>query len=151
MNPPLRSEHDRQAVRRGLADGTLDVIATDHAPHSSIEKDLEFNLAANGIIGLETALPLSLALVRDGVLDLAALLAKLTINPARILGLSGGLRAGSKADITIIDPDQRHMIDAARFRSLSRNTPFDGWPVQGRAVVTIVGGRVVFDELSAQA
>lgn len=145
MNPPLRTEADRQAVRRALADGTLDAIATDHAPHSILEKDVEFDQAANGIIGLETALPLSLQLVADGVLPLTDLIAKLTVVPARILGLPCGLIPGQAADITVIDSRRSWTVDAERFASLSRNCPFDGWQVTGRAVVTMVGGRIVYE------
>jgi dihydroorotase len=145
MNPPLRTEADRQAVRRALADGTLDAIATDHAPHSILEKDVEFDQAANGIIGLETALPLSLQLVADGVLPLTDLIAKLTVVPARILGRPCGLIPGQAADITVIDSRRSWTVDAERFASLSRNCPFDGWQVTGRAVVTMVGGRIVYE------
>lgn len=144
MNPPLRSEKDRQAIREGLADGTLDVIATDHAPHSPLEKNVEFINAANGIIGLETSLPLSLRLVEDGVLALDALLAKMTVNPAAILGIPTGLREGGIADITIIDPDAVYTLDANRLYSKSRNTPFGGWTLKGKAVYTIVDGRIVY-------
>lgn len=145
MNPPLRTEADRQAVRRALADGTLDAIATDHAPHSILEKEVEFDQAANGIIGLETALPLSLRLVADGVLPLTDLIAKLTVAPARILGLPCGLIPGAAADITVIDPQRIWTVDAERFASLSRNCPFDGWQVAGRAVLTMVDGRIVYE------
>lgn len=149
MNPPLRTEADRQAVRRALADGTLDAIATDHAPHSILEKDVEFDQAANGIIGLETALPLSLRLAADGVLPLTDLIAKLTVVPARILGLPCGLIPGAAADITVIDPRRTWTVDAERFASLSRNCPFDGWPVTGRAVLTMVDGRIVYEAAEA--
>jgi len=145
MNPPLRTEADRQAVRQALADGTLDAIATDHAPHSILEKDVAFDQAANGIIGLETALPLSLQLVADEVLPLTDLIAKLTVAPARILGLPCGLIPGEAADITVIDPRRSWTVDAERFASLSRNCPFDGWQVTGRAVVTLVDGRIVYE------
>jgi dihydroorotase len=147
MNPPLRSEKDRQAVRAALADGTLDVIATDHAPHSPLEKNVEFAQAANGIIGLETALPLSLALVRDGVLSLSDLIAKLTVNPASVLGVSSGLRIDGPADITIIDLDAAWTLHADTLQSKSRNTPFDGWTLTGRAVCTMVDGRIVFKDM----
>ena len=144
MNPPLRSRFDREAIRQGLADGTIDVIATDHAPHAPIEKEVEFDLAANGIIGLETSLSLSLKLVDDGVLTLTDLITKMSTNPARILGLASGLQVGYSADITIIDPDRSYRIEADSFQSLGRNTPFDGWDVKGRAVLTMVGGKVVY-------
>ncbi len=146
MNPPLRSRSDREAVLEGLADGTIDVIVTDHAPHSSMEKDVEFDRAANGIIGLETSLPLSLKLVEKGILTFTDLVEKMSVHPARILGLESGLKVGGPADITIIDPDASFIVNADKFRSLSRNTPFDGWEMRGRAAFTIVGGRVVFDE-----
>jgi dihydroorotase len=148
MNPPLRSLHDKEAVRQGLADGTIDVIATDHAPHSSLEKDVEFNRAANGIIGLETSLPLSLKLVKDHVLTMEALVQKMSKNPARILGIKSGLIKGFPADITIVDPEFSHTIDSKKFHSKSRNTPFQGWTVMGKALLTIVGGSIVFDGLS---
>ncbi len=146
MNPPLRSEADRLAVIEGLADGTLDAIATDHAPHSSIEKDLEFDRAANGIIGLETALPLGLKLVESGGLSLSALIEKMAVNPARILGLDKGIQPGNPADFTLIDLNRPFCVDANRFFSKSRNTPFNGWELKGKAVCTIVGGKVVFQE-----
>jgi dihydroorotase len=144
MNPPLRSEQDREAICQGLADGTIDAIATDHAPHSIIEKAVEFDQAANGIIGLETAVPLGLKLVEAGIIDITDLIEKMSKNPARILGLKTGLEIGKTADITIIDPEISYCIDADRFQSLSRNTPFDGWDVKGRAVLTMVGGKIVY-------
>jgi dihydroorotase len=144
MNPPLRTEQDREAVCRGLADGTIDVIATDHAPHSLIEKAVEFDHAANGIIGLETSVPLGLKLVDAGIIDISGLIEKMSTNPAKILGLSTGLKKGLPADITIIDPEIPFRIEAGRFQSLSRNTPFDGWDVKGKAVLTMVGGRIVY-------
>lgn len=146
MNPPLRSRRDREAICEGLADGTIDVIATDHAPHAPIEKEIEFDLAANGIIGLETSLPLSLKLVDDGLLALTDLIAKMSNNPARILGLESGLQVGYSADITIIDPERQYRVEADSFQSLGRNTPFEGWDVKGRAVLTMVGGNVVFHD-----
>jgi dihydroorotase len=144
MNPPLRSEQDRDAICKGLTDGTIDAIATDHAPHSIIEKAVEFDQAANGIIGLETAVSLGLKLVEAGIIDITNLIEKMSINPAKILGLKTGLEIGKTADITIIDPEISFCIDADRFQSLSRNTPFDGWDVKGKAVLTMVGGKVVF-------
>jgi dihydroorotase len=146
MNPPLRSEQDREAICQGLVDGTIDAIATDHAPHSIIEKAVEFDQAANGIIGLETAVPLGLKLVEAGIIDITDLIEKMSKNPARILGLKTGLEIGKTADITIIDPEISYRIDADRFQSLSRNTPFDGWDVKGRAVLTMVGGKIVFHD-----
>jgi dihydroorotase len=145
MNPPLRSEADREAIREGLADGTIDAIATDHAPHSSKEKDVAFGSAANGIVGLETSVSLSLKLVQDGVLSLSRLVEKMSTNPARILRLNNGLRVGQAADITIIDPESEYTVNSANFQSLSRNTPFEGWQLKGRPVFTLVGGRVVYE------
>lgn len=143
MNPPLRSAADRAAIRAALADGTLDAIATDHAPHSILEKELEFDAAANGIIGLETSLPLGLALVREDLLDAGQLVALMSTNPARILGLPGGsLGLGAVADITLIDPQQEFVYAADQILSKSRNTPFLGWNMQGRAVLTMVGGSI---------
>ena len=144
MNPPLRSEQDRDAICQGLVDGTIDAIATDHAPHSIIEKAVEFDRAANGIIGLETAVSLGLKLVEAGIIDITNLIEKMSKNPARILGLKTGLEIGKTADITIIDPEISYCIDADRFQSLSRNTPFNGWDVKGKAVLTMVGGKIVF-------
>ena len=144
MNPPLRTEEDRVAICQGLADGTIDAIATDHAPHSIIEKAVEFDQAANGIIGLETSVSLSLKLVESGIIDITNLIEKMSKNPARILGLKTGLEIGKTADITIIDPEISFCIDDDRFQSLSRNTPFDGWDVKGKAVLTMVGGKIVF-------
>ena len=145
MNPPLRTEADVAAIKQGLADGTLDCIATDHAPHSVLEKDLEFDQAANGIIGLETAVGLSLQLVATGVLTLPQLVAKLSTNPARLLGVPGGiLREGAPADITVLDLHRPWTVDVAAFKSKSRNCPFHGWQLPGRAVMTVVGGEVVW-------
>ena len=146
MNPPLRSVEDRETLRSGLADGTIDVIATDHAPHSSREKAIEFNKAANGIIGLETAVSLGLKLVQEGVISLTELIEKMSTNPARILGLENGLRPDRPADITIIDPHVAYKVDVKQFQSLSRNCPFDGWLLQGKAILTMVDGRIVFEE-----
>ena len=141
MNPPLRSELDRQAIRAALADGTLDAIATDHAPHSILEKEVEFNLAANGIVGLETALPLGLALVRDGLISASRLIELMSAAPARILGVPGGtLREGAVADISVIDPELRHIFTAEGSCSKSKNSPFLGWELQGKAVMTFVAG-----------
>jgi len=148
MYPPLRSDQDREAVCQGIADGTIDVIATDHAPHSFIEKQVEFDRAANGIIGLETSVSLSLKLVENGVISMAVLVEKMSTNPARILGLKNNLLIGRPADITIIDPERSYRVNADNFKSLSRNTPFDGWDMKGKAVLTMVGGNVVYqDEL----
>ncbi len=147
MNPPLRSVEDVGAVKEGLRDGTLDAIATDHAPQSSIEKEVEFEYAANGIIGLETSLALSLRLVAEGVLTLPQLVEKMSVNPAKILRLKKGtLRPGADADITLVDPGRHWTVDVKKFRSKSRNSPFDGWQLKGKATHTIVGGIVKFKE-----
>lgn len=143
MNPPLRSSDDLAAIRDGLADGTLSVIATDHAPHHPDEKNVEFNLASNGIIGLETALPLTLRLVEEGVMSLSDAIACLTIGPARALSLPGGtLEVGRPADVTIIDPAAKWTMDPDAGQSRSKNTPFGGWKLKGLATFTIVDGRI---------
>jgi dihydroorotase len=147
VNPPLRTAADREAVRKGLADGTIDVIASDHAPHSAMEKEVEFDAAANGFVGLETSLPLSLSLVEMGYLSINDLIAKMSVNPARILRRgTAGLRPGQPADVTIIDLAREFTVDAGSFRSKSRNTPFDGWKLKGKAVLTMVGGNIVFND-----
>lgn len=146
MYPPLRSGQDREAVCRGIADGTIDVIATDHAPHSFIEKQVEFDRAANGIIGLETSVSLALKLVENGVISMTVLVEKMSTNPARILGLENGLLIGRPADITIIDSERSYRVNADNFRSLSRNTPFNGWDMKGKAVLTMVEGKIVYQD-----
>jgi len=147
VHPPLRTAQDRDAIQMALADGTIDVIASDHAPHTSIEKDVEFQEAANGMIGLETSLSLSLRLVEMGFIDLHQLVAKMSINPAKILKLAHiGLKPGNPADLTVIDPEKKFTVDANTFRSKSRNTPFNGWELKGKAVLTMVGGKVIFGE-----
>jgi dihydroorotase len=145
MNPPLRETSDRAAMIDGLRDGTIDVIATDHAPHHADEKALEFDHAPFGIVGLETALPLCIdRLVHAGVISLARLVELLAPNAARVIGVEGGtLAEGAPADITILAPDAEVVVDAASFRSKSRNTPFDGWKLTGGVAATLVGGRVV--------
>jgi dihydroorotase len=146
MNPPLREVADRDAMLAGIADGTVDVIATDHAPHHYDEKQVEFDRAPFGIIGLETAVSLSLdRLVHAGVIRLPRLIELLSVNPARILRVTGGtLSVGVPADVTILAPDLKVRIDASRMRSRSKNTPFDGWELRGGVAATIVGGRVVY-------
>ncbi len=145
MKPPLRGEADREAVREGLRDGTIDVIATDHAPHSEDEKMVEFDQAPFGIVGLETALPLSLKLVEDGVLTINEMIAKLTHLPASVININkGALRPGDLADIVIFDPEQRIKIDREAFHSKSRNTPFNGWDLKGVVLYTIVNGNIVY-------
>ncbi|NVL92136.1 MAG: dihydroorotase [Desulfobacterales bacterium] len=151
MYPPLREPKDVEALKRGLSEGVIDVIATDHAPHSALEKDVEFDKAAFGIIGLETALPLTLALVREGVMDLPMAIAKLSYNPASILNIKGGIiEEGKEADLTIIDPNREYVIKRDSFRSKGHNSPFIGFRMKGKAVITMVGGRVVWksDELN---
>lgn len=145
MNPPLRSEEDRQAVLAGLADGTIDAIATDHAPHHLDEKNVEFNIAMNGVVGLETSLPLSLQLVRDGVIDLNRMVELLTCGPAQTLNLPvGTLEVGAPADVTVIDPELKWTLNAQQLASKSKNTPFDGWELQGAAVYTLLNGEIAY-------
>jgi len=147
MNPPLRSESDRQAILAGLRDGTIDVIATDHAPHTAQEKEQEFDVAPFGVIGSETALALTLTtLVASGTLSLNQAIAKLTSEPARILKLpKGRIAEGADADLTIFDPDREWTVDTSGFASKSRNTPFHGWRLKGGTVATIVAGKVVWE------
>jgi dihydroorotase len=146
MNPPLREVADRDAMLQGLADGSVDVIATDHAPHHYDEKQVEFDHAPFGITGLETAVPLCFdRLVHRGIVTLSRLIELLSVNPARILRLPGGsLSEGAPADLTILAPDLDVTIAAATMRSRSKNTPFDGWRLRGGVAATIVGGRVVY-------
>ncbi|MDL2286281.1 dihydroorotase [Desulfococcaceae bacterium OttesenSCG-928-F15] len=144
MNPPLRTEADRQAIIQGLQDGTLDCIATDHAPHAPMEKDAPFDLAPNGIIGLETSLSLSLRLVHEKFLEMSDLVRLMSKNPARILGLPNDIAPGAVADLTLVNPEKKWTVDVKTFASLSRNTPFDGWELKGKAVATIVNGKIVF-------
>lgn len=146
MNPPLRTMQDVQAIKEGLRDGTIDVIATDHAPHATQEKQQEFTEAPFGIVGLETALSLTLALVDEGVLTLESAVDKLATAPAKAFSLNAGtLAVGAPADVAIVDPNREWQVDPSRFRSKSRNTPFAGWKVRGRVTTTIVSGRVVFE------
>ncbi len=146
MNPPLRTWTDVHAIKEGLRDGTIDVIATDHAPHATQEKQQDFTEAPFGIVGLETALPLTLGLVEEGVLSLEQAVQKLTSAPAAAFGLNKGtLAVGADADVVIVDQYEQWEVDPSKFRSKSRNTPFAGWKVKGRVTVTIVGGRVVFE------
>ncbi len=148
-SPPVRTAADVEAVRAGLADGTIDAIATDHAPHAAHEKDCEFQAAAFGMVGLETALGLVMTkLVHAGVIGLADAIRKMTAVPAAILGIPGGdLAVQGPADITIIDPDECWTVDPEAFQSKSRNTPFAGWQLRGKAVATIVGGQIVHGDL----
>jgi len=146
MNPPLREARDRDAMLAGIADGSVDVIATDHAPHHYDEKNVEYDRAPFGIVGLETAVPLALdRLVHTGLIPLGRLVELMSVNPARILRIPGGsLAAGASADITILAPDLSVTIDRARLRSRSKNTPFHGWTLRGGVAATLVGGRVVY-------
>jgi dihydroorotase len=148
VNPPLRSAADVEAVRAGVADGTIDCLATDHAPQAAEEKELEFGLAPSGMISLECALPLyAKALIETGLMDWPALIEKMTVNPARVIRQPlGTLSVGSEADITIIDPAKRWTIRGEKFRSKSRNCPYDDWKVKAKAVATIVGGKVKYQE-----
>lgn len=148
VNPPLRTKEDVEAVKKGLFDGTIDAIATDHAPHAEEEKDVEFDFAASGMIGLETALPLVYTeLVKKGVLNWNQAAERMSSNPARILGLTGkgSLKAGSDADITVFDPETNWVVEAKNLESKSRNTPFIGMKLNGAAVLVIVGGKIKFD------
>lgn len=146
VNPPLRTNEDVESIKEALKDGTIDVIATDHAPHSLQEKDIEFDVAASGISGLETALALSLQLVREGYLTLRGLIEKFTINPAKILRIpEGSISPGSVANIVIFDPEFEWKIDRDKFKSLGKNTPFHGWKVKGKAMYTIAKGRIIYE------
>ncbi|HEV3437992.1 MAG TPA: dihydroorotase [Gemmata sp.] len=149
MSPPLRTQKDVDAILAGLKDGTLSVLATDHAPHAPEKKERELDQAPNGIVGLETFLPLCVThLIEPGHLSWPQMLAKMTVNPAKVLGIDRGtLQPGRPADVTVIDPKAKWTIDKSAFKSKSRNTPFDGCKVTGRAVVTIVGGEVKKNEL----
>ncbi len=145
MNPPLRTEADVEALREAVRDGTIDVVATDHAPHHYDEKEREFADAPNGIVGLETALAVvNTWLVETGIIDLPALVDKMAVAPARIFGLPGGtLRRGAEADVTVFDPGAEWVVDPSRFRSKGRNTPYAGRTLRGRAVCTVVAGTIV--------
>ncbi len=154
MNPPLRERKDIEAIRLGVADGTISVLGTDHAPHTQESKDVPFDSASFGIIGLETALALYVkALVSEGVIGWARLIELLTIEPARLCGLDaiglGSLRVGGPADVTVIDPDAEWTIARETFAGQSANSPFIGWAVRGRAVATVVGGEVQLERRAA--
>jgi len=148
MNPPLRSEADRRAMVEALRDGTIDAIATDHAPHTVDDKKVEYEEAAFGVVGLETAVSLCLdRLVASGLLPLTRLVTLLSTGPARVFGLPGGtLAPGAPADVTVLDLDRPRKVDPARFHSKGRNTPFAGWALKGAAVITVVGGQIVWQE-----
>ena len=147
MNPPLRSPEDRDAVQEGLKDGTLDMVATDHAPHHYDEKEAAFADAPNGVVGLETSLGLIYGhLVEGGLIDLPTMVERMSVAPARVFNLPGGtLKVGSPADVTIFDPDGEWTVDPGDFLSKSRNTPFAGWKLRGKPRYTIVGGEVVWE------
>jgi dihydroorotase len=146
MNPPLREAADRDAMIAGIADGSVDVIATDHAPHHYDEKQVEFDRAPFGIVGLETAVSLSLdRLVHRGVISFRRFVELVSVNPAKILRVGGGsLAVGTPADVTIVAPDLPVRVDVKAMRSRSKNSPFDGWQLRGGIAATIVGGRVVY-------
>ncbi|MCX7843400.1 MAG: dihydroorotase [Clostridia bacterium] len=148
VNPPLRTKKDAAAIIEGLRDGTIDIIATDHAPHHLDEKNVEFNIAANGIVGFETALPLAVTyLVKPGHLTMEQLVHKLCVNPSKILGLSkGSIEVGQAADITIIDVNEVNTVNVAKFKSKSKNSPYDGFKLTGAVYYTIVNGKVVVRE-----
>lgn len=147
MNPPLRSGEDLAAILKAMGDGTIDCLATDHAPHSREDKSGGFQKAANGIVGLETALGLAITqLVEKDILTPTALIERMSVNPAKILGLDkGNIEPGKAADITILDPKKVWTVDSGDFKSKGRNTPFDGWPLTGKVVTTIVDGKVVYE------
>lgn len=148
MNPPLRSEKDVAALLEAIAEGTIDILASDHAPHCDYEKEVEFDYAPFGIVGLETELGIFLTkLYHKKVIGLAELIAKYTANPARLLSLSKGtLSIGADADVTIIDPEKEWTVNKDHFASKSKNTPFHGWEIKGKAIMTIVSGKIVYDE-----
>ena len=147
VNPPLRTKRDVEAIRRGLKDGTIDCIATDHAPHSIEEKEVEFDFAPPGLVGLETALGLVITeLINKRILSWSQAIAKLTFNPARVLNLGGGrIKRNSPGDITIIDPKTSWVVDPSKFQSKSNNSPFGGRKLQGKVCCTIVDGKVMFE------
>jgi dihydroorotase len=145
VNPPLRSQEDVEALREGLSDGTIDAVATDHAPHHLDDKWVEYNYAANGIVGLETSVGLVIdRLVRPGILSWMRMAEVMSLNPARILGVPGGsLAVGEVADITVIDPECEWSVNPREFKSKGRNTPFEGWRLDGAPYATIIGGRII--------
>jgi len=153
MNPPLREARDRDAMIAGIVDGTVDVIATDHAPHHYDEKNVEFDRAPFGITGLETAVPITLdRLVHSGLISLSRMVELMSVNPARILRVPGGsLAAGEPADITIIDPNLAVTVDRTTMVSKSKNTPFHGWTFKGGVAATIVGGKVAYRNPNVEA
>ena len=153
MNPPLRTANDREAILEGLADGTIEILCSDHAPHCDYEKEVEFDYAPFGITGLETELALSLMqLVHTKRISLVDMIAKFTINPARLLNLAKGtLSVGADADVTVFDANAEWIYQRENSASKSKNNPFFGWKLKGRAVATIVAGKMVFAERSELA
>ena len=148
MNPPLRTDDDVEAIKEGLKDGTIDCIVTDHAPHHIDEKNCEFALAMNGIVGFETSLGLGLEyLVKPGVLTINELIEKMSVNPSRILGLNkGNLTVGNAADITIFDPEKEWTVDVSSFQSKSKNSPYDGFKLRGKPEYVIVNGDIIVNQ-----
>ena len=145
VSPPLRTAADVEAIKQALKEGIIDIIATDHAPHQALEKEVPFEQAPSGIIGLESALPISLKLVEEGMLTWPQLITKMSYAPAKVFNLPGGsLKPGNLADITIIDPNLSYKIDVTQFYSKGRNCPFNGWEVKGKAIITIIGGNIVY-------
>lgn len=145
MNPPLRAQRDLDAIRKGLQDSTIDIIATDHAPHDRVGKEVEYSEACFGIVGLETALPLTLKLVQENIITLPQAVEKLTSRPAGIFKLDRGtLGVGRDADIVIFDPEEEYDIDTTQFKSRSKNSPYHGWKVKGKVVHTLVRGKIVY-------
>jgi dihydroorotase len=143
--PPLREREDVEALREALADGTIDCLASDHAPHALVDKEVEYDLAEFGMIGLETAFPLYMKVMQEKELPLDKIISAMTFKPAEIIGVpKGTLRLGADADVTVFDPHSEFTIDKRLFRSKSRNCPFDGWTVKGRVHYTIVGGKVAY-------
>lgn len=149
VNPPVREEKDRQAIIEGLKDGTLDCIVTDHAPHSQKDKEVEYNLAAFGMSGLETSFALSYTyLVRSGIMTLPELMTHMSYNPAKVLNLAGGeIRPGGVADLAVVDLNEKYVIDSSKFCSKGKNTPFNGFEVYGKVVCTIVDGRIKYQNI----
>jgi len=146
MNPPLRGPEDVEAIKKGLAEGVIDVIATDHAPHSQAEKNVAFESAPFGIVGLETAVPLTLGLIREGILSWPEAVRRLSYAPATLLGVAGGVPAeGAAADLAILDPEYSYVVKAEGMRSKGKNSPFIGWSMKGINVMTMVGGRIVWE------
>ncbi len=144
MSPPLRNKKDRDAIIKGLQDGTIDIIATDHAPHSSLEKNIDFESAANGIIGLETSFPISYLLVEKNFLSFSTLIKKMSKNPAKLLGINNDIKPNAKANLTIFDLKKPYKIDKHSFLSKSQNTPFNNFNVTGKPVLTIVNGKIAY-------